>query len=206
MVFKPLVTTAGDPLYRMTLLKALAFLCFAPCGTSGQQGAPALPPFPPDVPADAMIHYSMINGTPQAQQAVWRDTAGTRHIVFMQNLPSCQVRIRSAIVTDAAGLPVSIRTEGTTCGPPRNADEEFGRAGGLVRWQNRVERGDTLTADPRYYFSLADLPEESALLARALIAAGGALPLWPAGAASIEHLQDLAIGAVDSLRASGNTE
>jgi imidazolonepropionase-like amidohydrolase len=129
-------------------------------------------------------------------QAVWRDEAGVRHTLYLQNPnPRCQVRIRSSIVTDSAGLPLEVRTEGRTCAPPQSADERFTRAGGRVQWENRIERGDTVVSEPRYYMSLSDVPDESAQIARALLAARGELALWPSGRARIERVQQITVRA-----------
>ena len=89
-----------------------------------------MPALPPDVPSGATVYMSELL---RGMQAVWRDSAGVRHTLYLQNSPRCQVRIRSLLVTDSAGLPLEVRTEGRTCAPPQSADERFTRAGGRVQ-------------------------------------------------------------------------
>jgi len=64
--------------------------------------------------------------------------------------------------------------------------ETFAAAGGRARWSNGVERGDTTARG--FYVSFYGVPDETGLLAAALLRAPGhALPLLPSGRATIEE-------------------
>jgi len=67
-------------------------------------------------------------------------------------------------------------------------EEHFERAGGVARWKNRAEQGESKNAPANaFYASLNGAPEEGRLLLLALKAASNhALPLLPAGEAKGE--------------------
>src|SRR5512133_2118631 len=143
------------------------------------QVQPGLPPLPSDVPAHATIHLRLIRGEPRGQQAVWRDSTGALRVVYIQSNPRCQGLVRSTIRTDAAGIPTSITHDGATCPAAQSAEERFSVANGRATWRNRIDRGDSAANASRFYISLYDGDEGTALLARALLSTGRPLLLWP---------------------------
>src|SRR5262249_27818989 len=64
--------------------------------------------------------------------------------------------------------------------------------GGIARWRSKSEKGQAEGAGKFYVSAEGD---DGELLARALLAHGGRLPLLPAGEASIEKGRELAVRA-----------
>ena len=177
---------------------ALRIALLAPIPVLAQRGA--VPSFPADVPAGAARYATFGPNATGWQLALWRDSAGVRHAHFLWQRGNCVTTLRSRVTTDAAGFPLTVETEGRECAPPRAFEEYFRSTNGRVQWSNAADRADTATGQKRYYIALSDTPEESAQIARALIANGGSLPLWPTGEARIERVQDLTVSA------GGNTQ
>jgi len=102
-------------------------------------------------------------------------------------------KINERIVLDKAGIPTELELSGNDY-MKAAVSETFSLKQGQATWKNRAEEGGKQT--PRaFYVSISGAPEESAILARALLAAGGRLPLLPAGEASIEKRSELKVEA-----------
>ena len=173
---------------------ALRLALLVPVPSLAQRGAEPQS-FPADVPPGATRYATFGPNAPGWQLALWRDSVGARHAWFLWQRGNCVTRLRSRVTTDAAGFPVTVETKGSECAPPRAFEEHFRSTNSRVQWSNAADRADTATAEKRYYVALSDTPEESARIARALLANGGSLPLWPAGEARIERVQDLTVSA-----------
>lgn len=91
-------------------------------------------------------------------------------------------KIHEEIDLDQSGLPTRLEVSGRDYlnAPVR---EQFSTKEGRAR------------AGKSFYVSASGVPEETAVLARALLAAGGRLPLLPDGVAAIEKRGDLSIEA-----------
>ena len=90
-------------------------------------------------------------------------------------------------------IPIEEKTTGVDYfkGP---VDETFSRDGSAARWQNKAERGERAADRGSFYVSMYGPPEESAILANALLASPThRLPLLPAGEASIEQAAELTV-------------
>ena len=74
-------------------------------------------------------------------------------------------------------------------------DESFGIDGGHAHWKSREESGDAPLTSPAFYIPIADLPDSLGLLARALLKAGGSLPLLPEGQARIDKVGEATVAA-----------
>ena len=97
------------------------------------------------------------------------------------------------IELDKSGLPTSIENTGVDY-YKAPVSEHFSLRDGAASWKNRAEQAQKTLTAPAFYVSISGAPEESAILARALLAApGGKLPLLPAGEASIEKRGELKI-------------
>lgn len=98
--------------------------------------------------------------------------------------------VRSRITLDAGGVPTSLTVDGNDY--LKNAvSERFMVAGGRASWTNKVEQGETAVAGPAFYVSQSGTPAETALLARAALAApGGKLALLPSGEARVVALEE----------------
>ena len=102
-------------------------------------------------------------------------------------------KINERIVLDKNDIPIELQNSGIDY-LKAPVTETFSLKDGLASWKNRAEQGETKAAQA-FYVSISGVPEESAILARALLAAGGPLPLLPAGEASIEKRGSLKIEA-----------
>jgi len=92
------------------------------------------------------------------------------------------------VVVDEQGLPVLLETTGHNY-LKHAVDEAFERAGTRATWRNGFEHGARTITGPVFYPSLNRPPQESELLARALLhAAGKRLDLVPDGEERIEPL------------------
>ncbi len=99
---------------------------------------------------------------------------------------------------DNAGLPVSVIIRGHDyMAAPVN--ETFSIENGNGSWQSAADQGES--ARPGFYVSLDGPPEESALLARALLEAPGqALDLLPSGRARLETVESMDLGDGRTIR------
>jgi imidazolonepropionase-like amidohydrolase len=105
-------------------------------------------------------------------------------------------RLESRIRLAADGTPVLVETRGNDY-LKKPVDERFSVTERRASWKNSAEKGDQALSTPAFYVSFSGVPEELALLARALLLApGGELSLLPGGSARIEKVgeRDLVVG------------
>jgi hypothetical protein len=112
----------------------------------------------------------------------------------------CDVDVRSSITIDVAQVPVRETHRGHRCAPPRTIDELYTRDGAAGVWRNEAEQGRGDTVGKKFYLSRTRVPEEMALLVRALLANGHRTQLLPRGEASVER------GRQATVRAGGRTD
>src|SRR5262245_12279371 len=94
---------------------------------------------------------------------------------------------------DAQGLPVFEETTGHDYWKSP-VDERFEWKEGRAVWKNGSEKEDRQVKEPAFYLSLNGPPQETELLAKALLAApGGRLTVLPAGEARIEKVSSLQV-------------
>jgi imidazolonepropionase-like amidohydrolase len=103
-------------------------------------------------------------------------------------------KVTEQVVLDSNGIPIQIANTGIDY-EKAPVDERFTIKGGSAKWKNRAEHGDIQISGKAFYVSISGAPQEGAILARALLANGGRLPLLPAGEASIEKRGELKIEA-----------
>ena len=103
-------------------------------------------------------------------------------------------KITERLVLDANGIPTRIENTGIDY-EKAPVDEQFTLHDGTATWKNRAEHGETQISGKAFYASLSGAPQETAVLAQALLSNGGRLPLLPAGEASIEKRGELKIEA-----------
>jgi imidazolonepropionase-like amidohydrolase len=96
-------------------------------------------------------------------------------------------KLHTVMRTDARGVLTSIATTGNDY-LKTQVEEQFRVDGGRATWKNSSEAGDAEAG--AFYSSMYGPPEESAILARALLKAGGRLALHPAGEATIRKVGD----------------
>ena len=118
---------------------------------------------------------------------------GSFHLYYEFNDRGRGPKIDERVVVDKNGIPTELENSGNDY-LKAPVSETFTFKQGRANWKNRAEQGEKQTA-PAFYVSISGAPEEAAILARALLAAGGRLPLLPAGEASIEKRGELKIEA-----------
>ena len=101
-------------------------------------------------------------------------------------------KITERAVLDKDGLPTQIESSGNDY-MKDPVQERFSLHEGRASWKNRGEQEERAVSGKAYYVSLSGVPEEAGLLAKALLAAGGHLPLLPAGEASIQKRGELKV-------------
>ena len=94
-------------------------------------------------------------------------------------------KLHTVLHTDARGVPVDEVTTGNDY-LKTPVEERLTTSGSSVAWKSSLENGEGKPG--AFYSSMSGPPEESALLARALLTAGGKLALHPAGEASIRKV------------------
>lgn len=99
-------------------------------------------------------------------------------------------KITERLVTDSHGIATEIHNTGIDY-EKAPVEETFSIKNGTATWSNRAEHGSKAINGNGAYVSISGVPEEAAVLARALLNSGGRLPLLPAGEASIEKRGDL---------------
>jgi imidazolonepropionase-like amidohydrolase len=99
-------------------------------------------------------------------------------------------KTHTVVLTDARGVPLSMVTTGNDYYKTQ-IEEHLTTTGDAVAWKNTSESGEGKTG--AFYSSMYGPPEESAILARALLTAGGHLALHPGGQASIRKAGDATV-------------
>jgi hypothetical protein len=74
-------------------------------------------------------------------------------------------------------------------------DEVFSLENGHARWKSHEEAGEASPTSPAFFMPIADVPDVLGLLARALLKAGGTMPLLPGGEARIEKSGEATVQA-----------
>jgi cytosine/adenosine deaminase-related metal-dependent hydrolase len=123
-----------------------------------------------------------------------READGSLHLAWEFNDRGRGPKVDERLVLDPAGLPVRLRNSGNDYLKAK-VDEQFSIENGRAAWKNGAEAGSREISGKAFYLSLSGVPEEIGILARATLAAGGRLPLLPAGEASLEKRGELKIEA-----------
>jgi imidazolonepropionase-like amidohydrolase len=142
------------------------------------------------------VRYSILMlGNKAGFETSTRNADGSLQLYYEFNDRGRGPKITERIVLNRQGVPIQIQNSGNDY-EKAPVDEHFALAGGTATWKNRAEEGMMqIPPGGAFYTSISGVPEEWALLARALLAAGGRLPLLPAGEASIEKRGPLTISA-----------
>jgi imidazolonepropionase-like amidohydrolase len=162
--------------------------------SSAAMAAPA--PAAPAPPSGAEIRYTVLLAGNHAGQAVttplseheWRYT-------FELHDRGRGPSTSSHAVVDAQGMPLLFETTGTDYFK-NPVDERFERTGMKVSWRNASETGERVLTAPAFFPSLNGPPQETELLARALLRSPDhRIDLLPAGRETIEELGSLTVKA-----------
>src|SRR5271167_442319 len=139
--------------------------------------------------------YTMfLAGNKAGFQTSARNADGSLQFYFEFNDRGRGPKVTERVVLDSSATPTQIENSGNDY-DKSPVDEHFTLKDGKATWTNRAEKGEKAVSANAFYVSISGVPEESALLARALLAAGGRLPLLPAGEASIQKRGELKIEA-----------
>ena len=166
---------------------------FALLGTAFSQSQQSpLPELPPDIPKDAEIRMVLTDKTPSGQDAVWKSPGGAIHEFFQFNDRGRGPKIYTTYWLDAQGLVTSEESKGVDY-MKSPIEEKFTLVSGEATWKNQAENEKLANASGKFYIDINGGPEAGALLARALLASKGELPVIPSGAATIRKLQSVVI-------------
>jgi hypothetical protein len=146
-----------------------------------------------DAPGEGRYSILML-GNKAGFETSTRNADGSLQLYYEFNDRGRGPKITERIVLNGQGIPIQIQNTGIDY-EKATVDEHFALSGGSATWKNRAEDGMQPSQGGAFYTSISGVPEEGALLARALLAAGGRLPLLPAGEASIEKRGPLTVSA-----------
>ncbi|MGH9499882.1 MAG: amidohydrolase family protein [Terriglobales bacterium] len=164
-------------------MKKLAFLlCSILLSAAFAQSNPASP-----------IRYTVVvAGNNAGFETSTRNPDGSLQFYFEFNDRGRGPKVTERVVLGSGGIPTQIDNSGNDY-EKAPVEEHFSLQDGSATWKNRAEQGHKPVSAKAFYVSLSGAPEETGVLARALLAAGGHLPLLPAGEASIEKRGELKI-------------
>src|ERR1700730_1489454 len=161
----------------------------------------ASPPHPVSNQTTNQIRYSvLLVGNRAGFQTSSRNVDGSLQLYYEFNDRGRGPKLAEQIVLDRNGIPTQIHNTGIDY-DKAPVDENFSLKEGIASWKNRAEEGLKQISGKAFYVSISGVPEEAAVLARALLAAGGQLSLLPGGEASIEKRGQLKIEANGQSRA-----
>lgn len=134
-------------------------------------------------------NYDLILGPGKAGFETVVTKGNAREAHFEYNDRGRGPKTDSTLLLDDHGIPVSVKTTGVDY-YKTPVTETLQSSGGKIAWSNGSEN-DAAPAGSGFYISMYGAPEESGLLARALLAnADHRVRLLPAGEASIRKLGD----------------
>jgi len=129
--------------------------------------------------------HTVLMSTNKAGTQVVTSRDGEILVDFEYNDRGRGPKTHSVIRLDPRGVPTSLTTTGNDY-LKTAVEERFSITNGTATWKNTSEQGEA--REGGFYSSMYGAPEEAAILARALLNAGGKLPLFPAGEASIRKV------------------
>lgn len=173
-------------------MKKLAFFLLLASMCAAQSGSP--------VGGAGVTRYTlMLAGNKAGFETTTRNADDSVDFYYEFNDRGRGPKITEHLVLDKAGLPVEIHTTGNDY-LKAPVDEQFSLKGGVASWKNRAEQGIRKVSGKSFYVSISGAPEESAVLAKALLGNGGHLPLLPSGEASIERRSQLKVSVGNQTR------
>ena len=146
----------------------------------------------PSAAKDSIRYTVIIAGNKSGFATSTPNPDGSLQSYFEYNDRGRGPKVTEHVVLDPSGIPTQIDNTGNDY-DKAPVEEHFTLKNGSATWKNRAEQGQKQAPANAFYVSLSGTPEESGLIAHALLAAGGRLPLLPAGEASIEKRGELKI-------------
>jgi imidazolonepropionase-like amidohydrolase len=129
--------------------------------------------------------YTVLMSTNTAGSQVVTTSGDEVVVDFEYNDRGRGPKTHSVIRLDERGVPLSLVTTGNDY-MKQAIDERFSVENGVARWKNSAESGEA--KGNAFYSSMYGPPEETGLIARALLKAGGRLPVHPGGEATIKKV------------------
>jgi hypothetical protein len=143
----------------------------------------------------ATIRYQILTVDRISGSQVTEISGSERRFFFEYNDRGRGPRLSTRMVLHSDGTPVLVETTGQTY-LKANFEERFSNRDGKAIWQSNVDSGEKVLSEPAFYVSANPVPEEVALLARALLASPQhRLALLPQGEARIQKIDEVEIGA-----------
>jgi len=140
--------------------------------------------------ADTLRYVYLTQGNPAGEQTVWRGPDNSIHAHFEFNDRGRGPLVDTRIVLDESGLPRSIDGAGNDYYKVP-VEEHFSVSGDIARWESSTEVGSQSFGEGAFYLSMNAVPEESAILVRALLATPDRrLRLLPAGEARLDAVAE----------------
>ncbi|HEY3173038.1 MAG TPA: amidohydrolase family protein [Thermoanaerobaculia bacterium] len=175
-----------------TPLRLLLFLTLAASLARAEGDSGGIPPIPDSVPSDAVRYSVLSSGNPAGNQLVWKSADGRRHALYQYNDRGRGPRIDTVTMLGTDEIPTSTENTGNDYlkGP---VEERFSIRDGVARWKNKAENGERPVKGAAFFPSFYGPPDEFGLLAKALLRAGGSMPLLPEGEARIEKVRDVTL-------------
>jgi hypothetical protein len=131
--------------------------------------------------------YSILMSTNKAGSQVVSTHGNETTVDFEFNDRGRGPKTHTVVQTDAGGIPVSLVTTGNDYYKTQ-IEERLTTTSGDASWKNTSEAGEGKAG--AFYSSMYGPPEESAILARALLQARGRLALHPGGEASLRKVDE----------------
>jgi hypothetical protein len=126
-----------------------------------------------DSAASAATRYTVfIAGNKAGFETSSHNPDGSLQFYYEYNDRGRGPKITEHIVLDGQGIPVHLENTGIDY-EKAPVDEQFSSTNGGAAWKNRAEQRREQISAEAFYVSISGAPEEGALLARALLSAGG---------------------------------
>ena len=139
---------------------------------------------------DTARRYTVLMSTNPAGSQVVTTRGGEVTVDYEFNDRGRGPKTHSVIRLDERGVPLSMTITGNDY-MKQAVEERFSVAGDTATWKNSAEAGQAKAGS--FYASMYGAPEETAILARALLNAGGRLPVYPGGEATIRKVGEATV-------------
>jgi imidazolonepropionase-like amidohydrolase len=141
-------------------------------------------------PKDVTRRYTVLMSTNTAGTQVVTTRGNETVVDYEYNDRGRGPKTHTVLRVDERGVPVSVETTGNDY-LKQQIEERFSIDGTTARWKNTAEAAEGRAG--AFYSSMYGPPEETAVLARALIRNGGRMQLLPGGEASIRKAGETTI-------------
>src|SRR5216683_3140863 len=144
---------------------------------------------------DPIIRYQVVTVDRISGSQLTETSGKQRRIYFEFSDRGRGPQLGTRIVLGPDQTPILVETAGHTYLKAK-VEERFSRNDGKAAWQSNVDSGEKMLSEAAFYVSANTVPEEAAVLARALLASEQhRLALLPQGEARIQRMEELEIGA-----------